>query len=112
FGSLLSCWDIDELPKLCNSGNLATSNDAQAPYRLLPDTGHLCVGRSGGRYVHVTGATATRNFLSLRYKSEAFGFYGAFFTKSADRRQCRLTARMRPLQGRDGSSILLAATKL
>jgi hypothetical protein len=33
----------------------------------------------GGRYVHVTGAHQQRAvFLSLRYKSGAFGFYGTF----------------------------------
>jgi hypothetical protein len=32
------------------------SSDTQAPYRLLPDTGHVCVARCAERYVHVTGA--------------------------------------------------------
>ena len=36
----------------------------------------------------------------------------AHFTECADRRQRLLTARMRPFQGCDGSSILLAATKV
>src|SRR4029077_15767379 len=34
------------------------------------------------------------------------------FHRCADRRQRRLTARIRLFQGRDGSSILLAATKV
>jgi hypothetical protein len=81
-GSSPPCRGIDEFREDVTV-KVSYSNDAQTPYRLLPDTGHVYVARSGQRYVHVTGAHQQRIvFLSLRYKSGAFGFLGVFFTNA------------------------------
>ena len=48
---------------------MSVGNDAQAPYRLLPDTGRGDAARSGERYVHVTGGNQQRTVFSASDKN-------------------------------------------